>query len=465
MVIAYSTNDNYTSLGTISISHFSTTFAFCVVQKCQIAILMINSTLISLSLSKIYSASPLFTPKQNSNFNIFKSTFSKSFSNFLFSANPIRNLQLTESSFTHFTKSVLYITEEYPFAFSINLTSKTFTASQRFNETGDSILISRCLFDSCKSNNRGGAIYIFFARSIHCAIERTTFAQCASSNKGGAISMNIGSSYFIDICAYQCYCGEGFAGNCYDISSDYQKCERNTFVECSSEAVTDRSTCAVFDICKLCITDWNETSETSTEEGGIYFSKIKVETINRLLFKQVFCNEMLKISPQTNEGAALNNIALISCTAISLLTPQSDNINITGLIVQDCSEVLVHSSNLKYQMLIFDSYFDHEYQYQYLTNCVITETKLFDLVPNNISQCAKGIKLFSLINTKLSDIIISIVGIVILIILLIISVIWYCFLHIPINQTSKLENQLKMSLPLVDESDTAQTAPILTLRL
>ena len=168
---------------------------------------------------------------------------------------------------------------------------------------------------------------------------------------------------------------------------------------------------------------------------------------------------MLPISKE----AQFNQIALISCHASdSLITPTSNNIVINELYIKECSNVLIRSNYDQYQLLIIDSFFDKNYYYSYLTNCTITATVSFELTKNAISDCAYDIKLYDSGNTKKIDLIVFIIVIVILVVLLSISIVWNCFIHTPLDDDlPKADQQLKMTLPLVDdEKSSPNDAPL-----
>ena len=430
---------------------------------------MLNTTLLSLYLSKLNSNSPLISNVGNSNINIFNSKFTNSFSHFFYSSIPFKLINIKQTKFTKFGKSVLYVKDDLPFNATITFSNSTYSKQQIIGM--ENIYITDCIFEKChadnENNRKGGAIFIFYSKTSEIFIQRTTFAECAAYEDGGAVSLLINACYLYDICAYQCSCGTDNQGHLFDITSNNCTLSRCTLVECASELAQGGSASAKFSSGVISLSDWNETLETSQIEGGIIFgSKNDYDwSITRIIFDKIYSKKMLYMTGQVH----ISQIALISCHAEeSLLTPNAYEIHFRELYVKSCSNVLVAPAYNSYHLTIEDSYFDKKYDYDDLCNCSITDMNFwFELDQNYISNCADGIKLYSNVNTKTMDVIMLVIVLFVLIGALSFSFVWYCFLHIPNDDDiPKIDQNLKMSLPLADnENELSEALPALTLKI
>jgi predicted outer membrane repeat protein len=84
-----------------------------------------------------------------------------------------------------------------------NYNSTTYTKSQTLS--GTSVYLSNCLFSSCTSSNRGGAIYC--TSVSYFLVESSSFFSCrTSSNHGGAIYFenSNGQCVLHEFCGYDC---------------------------------------------------------------------------------------------------------------------------------------------------------------------------------------------------------------------------------------------------------------------
>ena len=398
-----------------------------------------NSTILSLSLSKILNDSPLFTGTHGARLSIINSKFSKISTNLFYSFQQFHELKLKTCFYRQFTKSVLFILEPKMYY------KQTFNKRQNFHDK--TVSISECIFERCTSNERGGAIYMFYSTSIE--VKKTTFSNCKSLQEGGAIDVNLNECNMSDICSYECYCGSNKLGNAFHMTCNEIYLERLTFVECSSKAMKEGSCSTFVKPVKYIITDFNNTYEFSQKEGGIIINDGDDGRISNIYLGNVESKEQFLIYNITD----INNIAFVNCSAeLSLITPQIENMTIYYLILRDCKGPLLKKSDYDKSLLICDSFFDVDYGYSLTENCEITKKELFSLEPNNLKDCAKGIELYSEVDTKLIDTIVIIVVLVVLILCLILSSVWFCWLHIPLqDKEDRIENNLRMTLPLVDD--------------
>lgn len=127
---------------------------------------MLNITLSVLSISNLYSFSPLFYFKQN---------------NAIFSYLNIQN----SFSTTIITECSIFITNsKFKNILSSSIKLLSSKADTIFTETQTIDNIQSSLFDRCKSKSSGGGIY---CKNSKLTVTNSLFAYCEASEKGGAI--------------------------------------------------------------------------------------------------------------------------------------------------------------------------------------------------------------------------------------------------------------------------------------
>lgn len=155
----------------------------------------LNLTLALLTISNLHQ-SPLLSIQQTS-INLYKSTFSYSYTHIIYNSYQLR---VNDCTFKQFRKSAIYI----------DGTPWNFTGYQKGRMKdqpigNELVLIYDAVFEDCIVEDRGAAIFHYIPAWFgSCNASRSSFIRCQTQDQGGAIFF-VGHDFFMDSCfAYNC---------------------------------------------------------------------------------------------------------------------------------------------------------------------------------------------------------------------------------------------------------------------
>lgn len=154
----------------------------------------LNVTLALLSISNLYQ-SPLLS--LHTSINLYKSTFSYSYSHIIYNSYQLR---VNDCLFKQFRKSAIYI----------DGTPWNFTGYQKGRMKdqpvgNELVLIYDAVFEDCIVEERGAAIYHYISAWFGtCNVTRSSFIRCQTQDQGGGIFF-VGHDFLMDSCfGYNC---------------------------------------------------------------------------------------------------------------------------------------------------------------------------------------------------------------------------------------------------------------------